>query len=533
MGQMAFPATAERSSGPMLGDGTPLIANGDTESMAETGMPSTESQGPIQGSCMRRLVPAISVVGLITLVVGFACMRNGRVQLNNIDANANVFLSVAREPLDLKCKDAEESLYKIKDMVRLHTKRSVLTREQQLAANDILAGNVGETTLENIEDFLDNITVDDMSLLGEAITADDMQRITNCMLNEDVDLSSEEMEADSVEADPDSVQLSAYNRPNPHQKFCFHSSCKNRCKTATRRAARSIEEQIPCISLREANCGRGVITIRADKPGCFYQRFDHHINLARGCQTKSTAEHEILHSFGMAHEQQRLDRDQFINIHWQNMKGSMKHNFKKTHEAFTGNTYDILSVMHYPRHAFSRNGLDTITAKKSHLTRFIGQRVGLSELDARQMCLQYGCKATCNPENKNEARLKVLLDRRLVVLQNPKTGKCLDIAGKGMHDGSNLVLYDCHKGFNQHWELTNNGLRNPTTGKCVDISGFGKMNVHLWKCHGGRNQKWEVRRDGTVRNPASNKCLDIGFGNNVLVWSCHGAHNQIWRLKDL
>jgi len=461
------------------------------------------------------------------------------VQVDNIDANAKLLLSVAPKPGNLKCKDAEESLYKVKNMVRLHKKRRVFTREQQLAANDILAGNIGETTLENIEDFLDNMVVDDMSLLGEAITVDDVQRITSCMLNEDVDLSFEEEEAnpDPVEADPDSRQLSAYT-PNGQQKFCFHSSCYARCQKATRLAAISLEEQIPCISFREVDCGNGEdIMIRADYQGCSFSSSKQQINLAKGCQFKAIVEHQILHSFGMVHEHRRFDRDQFISIQWKNINASKTKQFNKERRAFTGSMYDVLSIMHLPRHAFSRNGLDTITVKKSYLTRVIGQAHGLSELDAKQMCLQYGCKDTCNPKNKNEALLKLLLDRRLVVLQNPKTGKCLDIAGGEEHDGSNLILHDCHRGFNQHWELHNDRLRNPTTNKCVDIDGPGKTNVHLWSCHGGSSQKWKVQIDGTLRNPASNKCLDIAsipfLGDNIIVWPCHADHNQIWRFKEL
>jgi len=472
----------------------------------------------------------------LSLVVGCACMRNGRTQVDNIDANANVFVSKVSKHGDLKCKDAEESLYKIKDLVRLHTNRSVLTREQQLAANDILAGNIGETTLEHIEDFLDDMIFDDMLLLGEAVTVDDMQRITTCMLNEDVDLSStkEEADPDPMEADPNSRQRSAY-RPNGHQKFCFNSSCTGRCQKAIRRAATSIEEQIPCVSFREVDCQSGgdIITIHADGQGCFFSTLKQQINLAKGCQFKIIAEQTILYAFGMEHEHNRLDRDQYISIQWQNVDAKEKMRFTKDRWVFMENTYDIFSIMHYPRNAFSRNGLDTITVKQSHLTRFLGQAHGLSELDARQMCSQYGCKETCNPQNKNEATLKMLLDRRVVLLQNPKTGKCLDIQNEGMHDGSNLILHDCHKGHNQHWELHNNGLRNLASDKCVDIDGDDKTNVHLWRCHGGSSQEWEIQSGGTLRNPASNKCLDIASGYNILVWPCHADHNQIWDLKEL
>ena len=49
------------------------------------------------------------------------------------------------------------------------------------------------------------------------------------------------------------------------------------------------------------------------------------ISLANGCLMHSTIMHEVLHSLGFWHEQSRPDRDQFIEVFWENIQeGELK-----------------------------------------------------------------------------------------------------------------------------------------------------------------------------------------------------------------
>eukprot|EP00057_Strongylocentrotus_purpuratus_P007633 XP_011662107.1 PREDICTED: blastula protease 10 [Strongylocentrotus purpuratus] len=60
--------------------------------------------------------------------------------------------------------------------------------------------------------------------------------------------------------------------------------------------------------------------------------------------------HEIGHAIGFHHEQSRPDRDEYINVHFENIESGFEHNFEKYdwNEVTTRNVdYDVGSVMHY------------------------------------------------------------------------------------------------------------------------------------------------------------------------------------------
>lgn len=57
------------------------------------------------------------------------------------------------------------------------------------------------------------------------------------------------------------------------------------------------------------------------------------------------------------------DRDNFVTVNWDNIIEDQKHNFNKFPEneiSHYGASYDFTSLMHYPKDAFSKNGLPTI-----------------------------------------------------------------------------------------------------------------------------------------------------------------------------
>ncbi|TQV86538.1 pre-peptidase C-terminal domain-containing protein [Aliikangiella coralliicola] len=103
--------------------------------------------------------------------------------------------------------------------------------------------------------------------------------------------------------------------------------------------------------------------------------------------------HELGHSLGMWHEQQRSDRDQFVDIHLDNVKDGMAYNFSK-HATTDYGEYDFMSVMHYDLYAYSKNGQRTIEPKSDYqaFVNIAGQRSYISGGDQLNVASQYGAK---------------------------------------------------------------------------------------------------------------------------------------------
>jgi len=128
------------------------------------------------------------------------------------------------------------------------------------------------------------------------------------------------------------------------------------------------------------------------------------------------------------------------------------------------------------------------------------------------------------------------------------SGKCLDVAGVGTGNGTNIIQYDCHGGPNQQWTLTDKGggyylAVAKHSGKCLDVAGVGTGNgtsIIQYDCHSGPNQQWMLIPQGqgyylaTAKH--SGKCLDVSGastanGANVTQYDCHAGPNQLWMLK--
>lgn len=85
------------------------------------------------------------------------------------------------------------------------------------------------------------------------------------------------------------------------------------------------------------------------------------------CTTKvGTILHEFMHAAGFMHEQNREERDQYIDVVYPNIMRGYESNFVKASKGSTsgfGVPYDYGSVMHYSASAFSSNGQPTIRTK--------------------------------------------------------------------------------------------------------------------------------------------------------------------------
>ncbi|XP_066912380.1 zinc metalloproteinase nas-14-like isoform X2 [Clytia hemisphaerica] len=126
------------------------------------------------------------------------------------------------------------------------------------------------------------------------------------------------------------------------------------------------------------------------------------IGLHYGCAKKGIIQHEILHALGFNHEQSRTDRDNFVEIQWENIQAGKESNFKKMSDmtlVSQKSKYDYESVMHFSNTTFSKNGKETIVAAKNAINppATFGQRDHLTELDKEELRAVYGCSGLPPP----------------------------------------------------------------------------------------------------------------------------------------
>jgi len=199
--------------------------------------------------------------------------------------------------------------------------------------------------------------------------------------------------------------------PNGHVKYCFASDVPQNIRHLIVASAAQFKRALPCMSFEDVgwrsgtsnspeseqkcNENQAIFVMAKETSGCYSyvgylpwmdsQQLQLHPS---GCASLGTALHELGHALGMAHEQARPDRDQFVVIHWENIEAGKGHNFEVDGNGYTGVDYDYMSLMHYDSGAFSTNGQPTIT-KPDGGHDGIGQRSGMSIYDVEQMQEMY------------------------------------------------------------------------------------------------------------------------------------------------
>lgn len=127
------------------------------------------------------------------------------------------------------------------------------------------------------------------------------------------------------------------------------------------------------------------------------------ITLSSSCSTGNTI-HEIGHAIGLWHEQSRVDRNEYITVHYDNVKSGTEHNFHTYEDSgFDGedltSSLDLGSIMMYSPYSFSKNGEPTIT--RSNGSTYSVQRSSLSSGDVHGINKMYPSDSTSKPGYEN------------------------------------------------------------------------------------------------------------------------------------
>ncbi len=114
-------------------------------------------------------------------------------------------------------------------------------------------------------------------------------------------------------------------------------------------------------------------------------------------RSTQSIQHEVLHALGFAHEHQRPDRDDYVDINLDNIRPNRVGAFNILNSIDSLEVpYDYNSVMHYGEYSFSKNDLPTIVPKNGKVINYLDKA---SWLDIVQLRLMYQCKPATGPRS--------------------------------------------------------------------------------------------------------------------------------------
>ena len=189
------------------------------------------------------------------------------------------------------------------------------------------------------------------------------------------------------------------------------------------------------------------------------------------------------------------------------------------------------------------------------------REVRVSTLATLISLISMGCAAAAGEEPGAETDLDDQLNQSLddssladteqtvVRIVSRQSGKCIDVAGGGSANGTNIQLWECSDSKAQKFrvEPRDGGLRlvDVASGKCIDVAGGSTQNganVQLWECNGTAAQTFNSTEVGdgfvSLTNSGSRKALDVASwgtsnGSNIQQWEFAGGDNQKWKLEPI
>ena len=200
------------------------------------------------------------------------------------------------------------------------------------------------------------------------------------------------------------------------------------------------------------------------------------VSLDAGCIQTGTVIHELMHTVGFFHEQSRNDRDEYIQIVWDNVLRGASDQFDKYSLrtiSHLDEPYDYSSIMHYGPYAFTRNGRRTVVPKKSG-GRKMGQREGFSRIDLRKINKLYHCEEKIdNSEETDSNEVEETNGPARPEPKRPSGGECKDNNWRCFFWTMQVINY-CEKYEKVRNEVCPKSCGTCKEGEIVENSGEGE-----------------------------------------------------------
>lgn len=129
-------------------------------------------------------------------------------------------------------------------------------------------------------------------------------------------------------------------------------------------------EQTGCLKFKERNGEADYLSIESNKTGCWSKlgrtsgRNTINLESPHCVHTDGLFIHEIMHRLGFEHENNRNNRDTYVEVIYENIIEEAKENFDKSPNIYPEELlYDFASILHFSPYMFSTNGSRTLRDK--------------------------------------------------------------------------------------------------------------------------------------------------------------------------